>query len=165
MIELSSSDYTFDSFSVGKLVRLFMNGGKKNLVDVVFDKVFYSIHKRYDFRFILFDIISLFRRDYILEKRRRGRKFIFIPLAIDYVKRELLALKYLRNKIRLTSGSSLFDKIVSETLFLFFSRKLRSKDFENMQKLLKENIKFTHFRWKRKNRNRIKRFFSSNNTF
>lgn len=142
-----------------------MIGGRKNLVESIFEKVFYLIHKKYNFGFILFDILSLFRRDYILEKRRRGRKFIFIPLAIDYVKRELLALKYLRNKILLSKGKSLLEKITSETLSLFFSRKVRSKDFEDMQRLLKENSRFAHFRWKKKKKNKIKKFFPVNSNF
>lgn len=141
-----------------------MLGGRKNLIDSVFEKVFYAIHKKYNFGFILLDVLALFRRDYILEKRRRGRKFIYIPLAIDYVQRELFALKYLRNKILLSKGNSLFEKIFSEIINLFYFRKMRSKDFEDMQKLLKENARFAHFRWKKK-KVKVKKFFSVKNNY
>jgi len=123
-----------------------MLSGKKNLIESIFEKIFYRIHKYYTFGFMLLNIISIFRRDYILEKRRRGRKFIYIPLAINYTKRELLALKYFRNRVLLSKAKTIFDKIVSVTLSLFFSKRTKSKDFEEMQRLLKENSRYAHFR-------------------
>lgn len=123
-----------------------MFSGEKNLIDTVFEKVFYRIHRFYSFGFILLDVLCLFRRDYILEKRRRGRKFIYIPLAISYLKRELLALKYFRNKVLLNKSKTIINRVISGILTLFFSKKTKSKDFEEMQKLLKENSRYAHFR-------------------
>lgn len=142
-----------------------MLSGKKNLIENIFEDIFYRIHKHYTFGFMLLDIISVFRRDYILEKRRRGRKFIYIPLAINYLKRELLALKYFRNRVLLSKARTIFEKIISVTLTLFFSKRTKSKDFEDMQKLLKENSRYIHFRWKKKKKFRTKKFFSPNSNF
>ena len=128
-------------------------------MEVFFEKIFYRIHKRYTFGFMLLNIIANFRRDYILEKRKRGKnKFIYIPLAVNYVKRELLALKYFKNVVLLRKSGNIINKIICTTLSLFFSKKTRSKDFEETQKLLKQNSRYAHFRWKKK-KYRTKKLF------
>jgi len=123
-----------------------MSNGKKHFIEVTFSKIFYRINKFYRFSFVVLKILQFFKRDYILEKRRRGRGFVYVPLAINNLKRELLALKYLRNKILSGKAKSLVDKITTVILTLFFSRKTKSKDFEEMQDTLKKNIKYARFR-------------------
>jgi len=62
------------------------------------------------------------------------------------MQREQMALKYLKNRISLSKSKTLVNKIILSILSLFFSKKAKSKDFEDMQKLLKENARYMHFR-------------------
>ena len=142
-------DPRFQDIVVTKTINSLMNNGKK----AVAEKIFYGALAKIEQKTgeeplkIFKKALSNIKPAVEVKSRRIGGATYQIPVEVRQVRRQSLALRWLREYAKARSGKTMIDRLADEILDAAENRGGAVKKREDVYKMAEANKAFAHLKW------------------
>ena len=144
-----SPDAKYGSVIVEKFIRQMMVDGKKSVSTKIVYTALATVEEKSDEKPLDVFLKALENIKPVVEvkSRRVGGSTYQVPVEINTVRSEALAMRWLISAARKRNGRSMSEKLSSELLDAFGNTGSAFKRKEDTHRMAEANKAFTHFRW------------------
>jgi small subunit ribosomal protein S7 len=144
-----SPDAKYGNIIVEKFIRQMMVDGKKSVSTKIVYTALATVEQKSDEKPLDVFLKALENIKPVVEvkSRRVGGSTYQVPVEINTVRSEALAMRWLISAARKRNGRSMSEKLSSELLDAFGNTGSAFKRKEDTHRMAEANKAFTHFRW------------------
>lgn len=143
------TDYRYGNETVGLLINMIMQGGKKSLAQkIVYDAFDIMKEKSNDSELEVFQAaVANVRPRVEVKSRRVGGATYQVPVEVDKNRGTTLALRWIVNFARDKSGTPMSNRLAFEILDAYNQEGNAVRKKKTIHKMAEANKAFAHYRW------------------
>lgn len=142
-------DPVYQDVVVSKFVNALMKGGKKAVAEKIFYGALSSVEKKTGEEplKVFKKALSNVKPAVEVKSRRIGGATYQIPVEVRPVRRQSLAIRWLRDNAKSRNGKTMTDKLADEMIDAANNRGGAVKKREDVYKMAEANKAFAHLKW------------------
>lgn len=143
-----------NSYIMDKILRVFLQNGKKSKMENFFNKLTFFIQKEFKITSMFFFVLLLkeITITFELVPMKQAGRILYIPIILSLIRQLTFALKSLKRGVVLRNEQQFFLKLLAECLDILLLQKgltlTKINKFNELAYLSQPNL---HYRWKKKN--------------
>jgi len=142
-------DPVYNDIVVTKFINGIMKGGKKSIAEKIFYGAMDQIEKKANEEGIVIfkKAMSNVKPAVEVKSRRIGGATYQVPVEVRSVRKQSLAIRWLRDNAKSRSGRTMIDKLADELIDAANTRGGAVKKKEDVYKMAEANKAFAHLKW------------------